>query len=256
MMGGETVWISFLIASLNAPVYVSVPVQDAAIVDEFLERLDGVLAAQARETVRPGWFRVQPDFYRMKTANAADVRAASLSIGPVKFRIFWARIGNGVYIASKAFILEDLAVAKASSATGPAGHGMFRIRSRNWNEVLPDFRLGWAENNRRSCLDNLGPLSSVARALSGADQSPDVCRCADRLHGVHFFCPEGGRYERTPDGKGMACNVHGTALAPRQAVAPAPDQSLGKLLSSFAGLEATLTFLEDGLHAVVTIDRK
>ena len=59
----------------------------------------------------------------------------------------------------------------------------------------------------------------------------------------------------TPGGRAMTCSVHGTALAPRQGSAPAQDQSLGKLLSSFAGLEATLTFLEDGLHAVVTIDR-
>jgi hypothetical protein len=50
--------------------------------------------------------------------------------------------------------------------------------------------------------------------------------------------------------------MHGSALAPRQAAAPAQDQSFGKLLSTFSGLEATLTFLEDGLHAVVTIDRK
>jgi hypothetical protein len=257
MMGSsEGLLISFLIASLNAPVYVSVPVQDAAIVDEFLDRLDGVFAAQARETMQPGWFRVQSDFYRIKTANVPDARCASLGFGPVKFRIFWARIGSGLYVASKPFILEDLASAAALPEKGSTGHAMFRVRSRNWNQVLPDFRLGWAENNRRACLDNLGPLSSVARAISGEDKSPDVCHCADRLHGAHFFCPEGGHYERTADGKGMTCSVHGSALAPRQAPAPAQDQSLGKLLSTFAGLEATLTFLEDGLHAVVTIERK
>ncbi len=256
MDGGAVLPISFIIASLNAPVYISVPVQDAAIVDEFLNRLDGVVAARARETTQPGWFRVQSDFYRMKTASVPDVRCASLGFGPVKFRIFWARIGNGIYIASKPFILEDLASAAASPAKGPTGHAMFRIRSRNWNQVLPDFQLGWAENNRRACLDNLGPLSSVARALSGDDKSPDVCRCADHLHGAHFFCPEGGHYERSADGKAMTCSVHGSALVPLQAPAPAQDQSLGKLLGSFAGLEATLTFLEDGLHAVVTIERK
>jgi len=261
MDGGAVLPISFIIASLNAPVYVSIPVQDAAIVDEFLERLDGVFAAQARQGLQPGWFQVRSDFYRMKTVSVPDVRCASLGFGPVKFRIFWARIGTGVYIASKPFILEDLAataiaVNAAAPAAGPTGHAVFRIRSRNWNQVLPDFRLGWAENNRRACLDNLGPLSSVSRAVPGPDKSPDVCRCADRLHGLHFFCPEGGHYERTDDGKAMTCSVHGSALTPRQAPVPAQDQSLGKLLSTFAGLEATLTFLEDGLHAVVTIDRK
>ncbi len=241
---------------INAPVYVSVPVQDAAIVDEFLERLDRRIAGHAREPVQPGWFRLQSDFYRMKSAGGQEIRAASIGFGPVKFRIFWGRIGNAVYIASKSFILDDLASAKAPPSGGPAGHGMFRIRSRNWNQVLADYRLGWAENNRRACLDNLGPLSSVARAMATSEKSTEVCRCADRLHGAHFFCPEGGRYERTADGKGMTCSVHGSALAPRQAAAPAPDLSFGNLLSTFTGLEATLTFLEDGLHAVVTIDLK
>ena len=64
------------------------------------------------------------------------------------------------------------------------------------------------------------------------------------------------RDDIAPGGKAVTCSVHGSALAPRQASAPAQDQSLGKLLSRFAGLEATPTFLEDGLHAVVTIDRK
>jgi hypothetical protein len=54
----------------------------------------------------------------------------------------------------------------------------------------------------------------------------------------------------------MTCRIHGSALEPRQAAAPAEDQSLAKLLSTFAGLSTTLTFLEDGLHAVVTIERK
>ena len=267
----ETLTISFLIASLNAPVYISVAVQDASIVDEFLNRLDGLLAAEVRVSAQSGWFQVQSDFYRVNQSNGPDVRCASLGFGPLKFRIFWARIGNALYIASKPFILDDLAVQEAAAQaakatkpttpvttmTGPAGHALFRIRSRNWKQVLPDFRLGWAENNRRACLDNLGPLSSVARAVSGADQSgDDVCLCADHLHATHFFCPEGGHYELAPGGKSMMCSVHGTALAPHQDPAPGQDQSLGKLLSTFAGLEATLTFLEDGLHAVVTIDRK
>ncbi len=256
MNGGFVLPFSFIIASLNAPVYVSIPVQDAAVVDEFLDRLDEVFAAQARETDRSGWFQVRSDFYRMNSANVPAARCGSISFGPVKFRIFWARIGNAVYVASKPFILDDLAAATAAKTPGPTGHAMFRIRSRNWNQVVPDYRLGWAENNRHACLENLGPLSSVARSVPGEDKALEVCRCADRLHGLHFFCPEGGHYERTADGKGMTCSVHGSALAPRQASAPAQDQSLGKLLSSFAGLEATLTFLEDGLHAVVTIDRK
>ncbi len=211
--------------------YVSIPIQDAAIVDEFLERLDGLLAGQARQPLESGWFELKYDFYRYKSAAVPAARCQSIAFGPLKFRLFWARLGNGLYVASKPFILDDLAnaadskTATASKVQGPEGHAMFRIRARNWEQVLPEYRLGWAESNRHACLDNLGPLSSVARALAGSDSAEDVCRCADRLHAAHLFCPEGGKYERGSDGKTVICSVHGSALSPRQAAAPAQGQS-------------------------------
>ena len=52
----EVVPISFLLASLNAPVYISVPVQDARIVDEFLEQLDTVFAEVARRNQDTRWW--------------------------------------------------------------------------------------------------------------------------------------------------------------------------------------------------------
>ncbi|MBS0265130.1 MAG: DUF1559 domain-containing protein [Planctomycetes bacterium] len=265
-LNNEILPISFLIASLNAPVYASFAVQDTTIVDDFLGRLDRMLAQIARQPPDRGWFRIQNDFYRYQGTQGHDVRCQSLGFGPVKFRLFWARIGQNLYISSKAHILDDLAAAdqavqKAGTAGapkpgGPVGHGLFAIRARNWDQVLPDYRLGWAENNRHACLDNLGPLTTAARANSVLRSGPEVCRCADQLHGVHFFCPDGGHYELDAAGRGMTCSAHGSAQTPRQGAAPAKDQALGKLLSTFTGLEATLTFLEDGLHAVVTIRRK
>ena len=140
---------------------------------------------------------------------------------------------------------------------------MVRIRAQHWDQVLPDYRLAWAENNRQACLNNLGPLSSIARASTGraGGQSQDerarsVRQLADRIHGVHFFCPEGGRYEFAPDGKEMTCTVHGPAHSPRQAAAPAENSASSKLLRDLSGMTVTLTFLEDGLHAVVVIERK
>src|SRR5258708_9324388 len=144
---------------------------------------------------------------------------------------------------------------------------MVRMRPKNWNQVLPDYRLGWAENNREACLENLGPLTSVSRAfvatnqpkgaaLAGEDLGREVHRAADKMHTVHFFCPEGGYYVVAPDGKTVLCSAHGSALNPRQPTAPADSSSLGKLLRDFTGMTTTLTFLEDGLHAVVVIERK
>ena len=46
------------------------------------------------------------------------------------------------------------------------------------------------------------------------------------------------------------------AVAPRQLVAPAKGSAMDRLMKDFSGLTAQLTFLEDGLHAVVTVERK
>ena len=41
--------VTFLVASLNSPVYVSVQVQDAKVVDKFIDQLDAGLARLARQ---------------------------------------------------------------------------------------------------------------------------------------------------------------------------------------------------------------
>jgi hypothetical protein len=81
-------------------------------------------------------------------------------------------------------------------------------------------------------------------------------RLADQLHAVHFFCHDGGRYHLTPDGKVATCSVHGSALDPKQPNAPSDQTGLGKLIHDLAEVTATLTFVEDGLHAVVAVERK
>jgi prepilin-type processing-associated H-X9-DG protein len=274
--GSELVPISFLIASLNAPVYISLPIQDAKVVDDFLNRLDRQLVELSRHGERGGFlFReIEQDFYHLPLDKEKKVRSYGFRLGPVKWRFFWARVGNALYIASKPLIVEDLLALEAAGAngarekptvrdSGPEAHGIIRVRARNWSQVLPDYRLAWAENNREACLHNLGPLSSIARALhaKAGGQSPDeigrsVHRLADQTHGVHFFCPEAGHYIPSPDGKTGTCSVHGSALDPRQPAAPAENSAVTKLMREFTGMTVTLTFLEDGLHAVVTIDRK
>ena len=259
----EIIPISFLIASLNAPVYIAVPVSDAQIVDRFLDQLDTMLAALARQPSQGGWFNFDYDFYKVPLENKDQrIRCYAVHFGPIKWRLFFGRVGDGLYIASKRFIFDDLAAAADQQPTdpGPTAHAMVRIRPEHWREVLPAFQLGWAESSRVACLNNLGPLSSVARALSasgdGRPKPQQVHRQADRLHAVHFFCGDGGRYEVSPDGKQVTCSVHGSAWTPRQLRAPAAGSPMDRLMKDFGGATAELTFLEDGLHAVVTIDRK
>jgi hypothetical protein len=267
--GDEEMTIAFLIASLNAPVCASVSVRDAAVVDRFLDRLDSVLTEVTRGR-RFGFLPARLDFskYRTTTGSKREVRCLAIGIeNVIKFRLFWARAGNGLYVASKPFIIEDLLGGDAAGQQpardgGPLAHGLVRLRPRNWDQVLSDYRFAWAENNRTACMNNLGPLTDAARALAADGGRPtderrqEVLSMAERTHTVHFLCPEGGRYELTPDGKGAACSVHGTAAAPRQPPAPLDTSRLGRLLKNFGGMTLALTFLEDGLHAVVEIERK
>lgn len=288
-IGTEELFIGLALASLNTPVYLSFPVQDAQVVDRFLEEMDNVLAVTARERQRGGWLSLEQDFYKFPLGQNQIYRAYGLRIGPLKLRFFWARIGGGLYIASRPFILEDLAtmeaerIRAAAAATtgagalvrdfGPEGHAMVRLRPQNWNEVLPDYRLSWAENDREACLNNLGALSSVSRALTAraggsttttADAVPTaseelnelVRQYADKFHGAHLFCPEGGRYIVSADGRSVACSIHGSVQDPRQPSAPTDASAPSKLLKELAGATATLNFMQDGLHAVVVIDRK
>lgn len=291
-LGTDELLIGFALASLNTPVYLSYPVQDAKIVDRFLDKLDTGLAAFSRRQERGRWLSLEQDFYRFPLGQGQIYRGYGLRLGPIKLRFFWARIGNGLYIASRPFILEDLAAmeaeriratgataagADAAAATtagalvqdiGPEGHAMARVRPQNWNEVLPDYRLSWAENDREACLNNLGLLSSTSRALTarapasatvgptGLELDQLVHQYADQLQGQHLFCPEGGRYVVSANGKTVACSIHGSVLDPRQPSAPTEASAPGQLLRELGGATATLKFMEDGLHAVVVIDRK
>ena len=59
-----------------------------------------------------------------------------------------------------------------------------------------------------------------------------------------------------PKGGQVTCSVHGSAAEPKQLPAPAEKSPMGRLMKQFHGLTAQLIFLEDGLHAVVTVERK
>jgi hypothetical protein len=272
-MRSEMIPISFLISSLNSPVYISIPVKDEKIVDRFLEDLDRALAVVARQKERSFFFDFDYDFYRVPAeGKTPELRCYNVQFGPVKWRVFFARIDGGLYIASKKFILDDLAEASKTAKEhpeekrdlGPTAHAMIRIRPQNWKETLPDFQLGWAEGSREACLNNLGPLTSVARATAAQKANASFeedLREADSMHGVHFYCPDGGKYEYAADGdrpgvRRIVCPLHGNAATPRQLLTPAANSPLDKILKDFGGLTAELTFLEDGLHAVVTIERK
>lgn len=285
LIGGEDLYIGLALTSLNSPVYLSFPVRDAKVVDDYLGQLDAALSVAARNERRGRGLSFEYDFYKYQLATGETVRAFGLRFDPARLRFFWARIGGGLYVASKPFILEDLAAMQAGAAQGqPAGesptqsagadadatgHALVRVRARNWNDVLPDYQLAWAENEREACLNNLAALSDAARALtsraavrsgepplSGEALDRAALELADRLHGTHHFCPEGGAYHVSADGVTVSCSVHGTLSAPRQPTVPSERSPAGRTMRALSDLTATLTFMEDGLHAVLVVNRK
>ncbi len=269
---GDFLMLAPLIGSLNGPVYVSIPVKDRAIVDGFLDRLDKWLVGLATQDEIDQFFSMEQDFYHLPADGNRKVRAYGFRVGPVKWRFFWSRIGDGLYIASKREVLDDLAALAANAdaqgvaaiapqGQGPApAHGLIRLRPQHWDRVLGAYQLGWEENSREACLLNTGPLSSLGRALaSGAKDGEEITvgelrPYAARLYDVHHFCPDGGEYRVLPEG-GVACSVHNTMHDPRQTEAPSGSSKLGGLLAAFRDAHVTLTFLEDGLHAVATLER-
>ncbi len=256
-----------LVGALNGPVYVSIPVKDREIVDGFMDRLDAYLAELATHEEQDWFFSVDQDFYHLpKDADGRSVRAYGFQFGPLKWRFFWSRIGDAVYVASKREVLDDLAQLEANDGgaadESDVAHGFIRLRPQHWDEVLDAYRLGWEENHREACLRNLGPLQGLSRALAAGRSDGEAITAAEldqyaaRVYDVHHFCPDEGHYETAVDGRSVHCTVHGTAREPRQTAAPAEASELGRLMGQFRDLTVALTFLDDGLHAVVTLERQ
>lgn len=276
---GSEPFFALALVSINSPVYVSLPVADEKVVDDYLNWSDAALSYAARNERRGQWVSFEYDFYKYKLATGEPARAFGLRFDPARISFYWSRIGRGLYVATKPFILEEIAAlhaqgrsAESATATPTAGvedltgHALARVRAGNWNEVLPDYNLSWAENEREACLNNLGPLASAARALTsvnGGAREPSgealdraTVELAGRLAGARFVCPEGGAYHVSPDGRQVSCSVHGTAAEPRQPAAPSETSAAGRTMRRLTDLTATLSFMDDGLHAVLVVKRK
>ena len=245
--GNEMLMGSFLLSSFNSPVYIAIPVKDAKLVDKFLDEIDASLAAIARRPERGGFLDLGYDFYKVPL-RGTDKRIRCFGIGLeniLKWRMFVARLDDGLYIASKQFILEDLAaMKKGQPGGGPVAHGMVPRAARSLEGGAARVP-AWLGRERTDGLpEELGAAVAVARAAAAASDGPakaaDMCRQADRLHAVHFFCPDGGQYVVSADGKEVTCSVHGGTGAEATA-APAPQSPTGRLMKEFGGATAELT---------------
>lgn len=264
--GSEMVIIGLFAQSLTNPVCASLPVNNTGVVDRFLEEVDQRLAELPKSFDQ--WIRTEK--YHIKLGEKT-VRVFAVKVMGITFRLAWARMGNWLVMTNQPAMLEELAAfysglpaqvaAAAEKPTADHGHAQFRVRPEAWNAVLPGYRLGWEENHRTSCEFNQQQLMNLARAypeLVNQDGTvkPELLQHIFRIYGVRPYCPDDGVYRIAKQGL-CECSVHGQAhVNPRQLLGPAPSSETMKSLEQFKGMSATLTFLEDGLHAVVTIQRK
>jgi hypothetical protein len=238
------------------------------VVDDFLDHLDPVmtrLAASRQEGLRC-------EFYHLQNKFDARVRALSMNAGLLRWRVFWARIGNGLYLTNQPYIFDDLHAASvrrdaAEADDGPTGQLMLRLRPEHWKAALAELKLGWAENNREACQHNLALLSAAARAfsttppvkqLAPSDEGRErlVLEYASKMYGVTCVCPEGGEYHLQTDGKTIRCTVHGTLDKRVQSLAPVRDSLIDRLMREFKDLHATLSVTPAGLRIVLVIEKK
>jgi hypothetical protein len=99
-------------------------------------------------------------------------------------------------------------------------------------------------------------LHPEADSTDPQDIANGAIRLAEKTLGREFLLPDGGRYELSKDGRRIVHSQYGDLSVPHQLAAPVSGGPLQSTIAGFGGLVAELTFLEDGLHAVVTIERK
>lgn len=269
MLFNQSSVYAVLAMALNVPIYISAPVQDAAEVDAFLLRFDQFMATTSRELTQSmsRFLRIEHDFYLASPDPEHKVRAYAFHVGPLTWRFYWARIGEGFYIASKPFIIEELFRAThqagaeprtAQKTTTSPSHGLVRVRPEHWNQAKDHYRIGWSESERRACLNNLGRISDLARANSkaGARRSwqAELNEFARPVFRAEYRCPCGGHYEVDDDGTTI-CSEHGSLRFPKQPGAQT-NSNLLRLTDSLKDVQLNLNFLDDGLHCIFVIERK
>ncbi|MBL8825298.1 MAG: DUF1559 domain-containing protein [Planctomycetia bacterium] len=261
--GAEMIVFGMLGQSLTNPACMVIPVNHVETVDRFLSEVDQRLAEIPKHIV--DFLRTEQ--YQIKQGEHM-VRVYGIKVLGFSFRVAWARFGQWLVFTNHPALIEELAqhyshVQPARIPTNAiAGHAQFRIRPEAWNAVLSGYRLGWAENHRSACEVNQQQIANVAMAYpellnAQGEATEALLDKVYQVYGSRPYCPDGGKYRYYSSNHSCECSIHGNAVvAPRQLLGPATDSETARTIAQFKGMSATLTFLEDGLHAVVTIDRK
>lgn len=227
---------AFVLTAINSPVYLSIPVLSEELVDKFCRDFLALLVNVCHPSQLFG-----SDPYSYQLDDGTPAYCVTITALAATFRLHWARLGSRLIIASKQSVLVQLAEAAKDlskrdaieySSGSLSAHASVRLRQGNWSRIKADLDAAAAENNRAICFSNLGPLSNIVRAGLSAKANEK------------FVCPCGGTYEF--DANELKCSVHN--------IRRNPQQGSKNAIQRIRALSAQLAFLEDGLHAKLTMD--
>lgn len=271
---GQFLFIGGLLASLNRPVFASFSVKNPMLLDQLLDEMESVLS----KVDSSGRGFVGFDYSRLQAHPELIIHSCSWQLGPAKFRLFVARIEDEFYMSTQKSVIESLyefrrasrdkTGSNSSSTKGDCmaakSQAIFEINHEHWHKVQSDADLLWLDNNRKACLKNLAPLTVLARSVAGLRHNGDLLP-GDILHAASLcssvaakaFCPDGGVYTFDSSSGNVYCTVHGGRGQSRQSVNLSESSNASTaLLRSLKRSYAQLTFLEDGLHGELVVERK
>lgn len=243
-----------LLYSLNLPVFGVVQVRDELLASRFLrEFLDQLVRHSMGDESRFS------DGLRLRTYETSlgkgkpSFHTLELGLFVVRFRFFFAIHEGTLLISTQRGVLERMLNGPVDRLKTTANLE-FRLRYKAFDRISEATRLGWQEQVREACLNNLGSLYALSR-LRGIPSK----RWSDeslRINGYVPFCPEGGAYRDDPALGGIVCPVHGTPEKPRQPETADTAQPLNRFVDSLEELSASLEFTPEGIFTRTSIRRK
>ncbi|OQA06085.1 MAG: hypothetical protein BWY66_02062 [bacterium ADurb.Bin374] len=240
--------------SLNLPVFSVVQVRDETLAARFLrEFLDQLVRHSMGSESRFS------DGLRLRTYETSlgtgkpSYHTLELGLFVVRFRFFFAIHDGALLISTQRGVLERMLNGPVERLQTTANLE-FRLRYKAFDRISEATRLGWQEQVREACLNNLGSLYALSRLRgipleSWSDESL-------RINGYVPFCPEGGVYRDEPGHGGIICSIHGTPEKSRQPESADTAQPLNRFVDSLEELIASLEFTPEGIFTRTTIRRK
>ncbi len=250
--------------ALLATSYIAIPVEDRAIVEQFIRDLDGVI----RVPYQGSSFQIGFDYYPVPIGGrATSARCCVLQYGPVRFRFYFALADSTLYI-SNSLVAFDKICCQSQPDAGPAAvdhqevaetpaHAVADIHLDRALKLTEHSEVALREKERRECLANTILKAAILRATgaSGPQGLDAATNYAREFRLTEYGCPVGGEHHVASDGKTITCTVHGSFRDSRQpADRPVHARIAGK--PRVAHMRASLTFLEEGLRAVLTVHRQ